>query len=406
MPELIVRNPTPAEVEKAADIAYVVFGQDQDKWQSSFHTIAEMFGERFILVCEVDGELVSTLICTPGPVYVGDAEVSHSAVGAVCTLSQHRRHGCAQALLTQCVKLLREEGISTSSLWPASYEYYRKFGWEVGCEVRTYTADASALTTIGDPSKARYASLDDLPEIKKIYDSCARDYNCSTLRSDDWWDRIVHIKESLASVVETGRRVIVSIADDGQLSGYAIYAVRTEEERKLFFISEIMCPDNEHRRNILAMLASIEPDARIRFSTPVDDLFFHGIPNPRLINAMVRPSFEFRIADPLKAMASLKPMEHISCSFTLSIDDPVFAHGFEFDVRAKDGKVEIDKPLSNNKLRMDVQTLAKLYTGYLDPMYAWQLGKIKTDGDAMRALVDASGVFSPLTPFRSWVEPG
>ncbi|MEN6355991.1 MAG: GNAT family N-acetyltransferase [Armatimonadota bacterium] len=405
MPKIIVRNPTPAEVEKAADIAYIVFGQERDKWQSSFHTIAELFGERFILVCEVDGELVSTLICTPGTVYVGEAKISHSAVGAVCTLAQHRRHGYAQALLTHCVKLLRKEGISTSSLWPASYEYYRKFGWEAGCEIRTYTADASALSAIGDSRKARCASLDDLAAIKLVYDFYARDYNCSTRRTDDWWDRIVHLDEAVGSAVETGRKVIVSLMEDGRPSGYAIYSVRTEEER-LVSVSEIVSNENEHRRNMLALLASLEPEAKIKFAAPADDLFFHEIPNPKLIEAAVRPSFQFRIIDPEQAMASLKPMEHVSCSFTLSIDDPVFKHGFEFGVTAEGGGVSIGKPGSDAKLRMDVQTLAKLYTGYLNPVDAWQLGMIKADGDAVRALVDASGVFSSLLPFRSWVEPG
>jgi hypothetical protein len=39
-------------------------------------------------------------------------------------------------------------------------------------------------------------------------------------------------------------------------------------------------------------------------------------------------------------------------------------------------------------------------------MDAWQLGKIKAEGNAVRGLVDASSVFSSLLPFRSWVEPG
>lgn len=406
MPKVIVRNPTPAEVEKAADIAYIVFGQDRERWQRSFHTIAEIFGERFIVVCEVDGELISTLICTPGPIYVDEALISHSAVGAVCTLAQHRRRGYAEAMLIDCVKLLREEGISTSSLWPASYEYYRKFGWEAGCEVRVYTADAGALSAIGNPEKARFASLGDLDAIKTVYDFFAHNYNCSTQRSDDWWKKIVHIEEAIESTVETGRKIIVSLTDDGRPSGYTIYSVRTEEENRSVFVNEIVSHENDHRRNMLALLASLEPEAKIKFAVPAEDLFFHEIPNPKLVEAAVRPSFQFRIVDPQLAMESLKPMEHISCSFTLSIDDPIFKHGFEFSVTAEGGKVTVGKPRSNPKLQMDIQTLAKLYTGYLHPLEAWQLGKVKTNGDALQTLVDASCVFSSLLPFRSWVEPG
>jgi len=55
---------------------------------------------------------------------------------------------------------------------------------------------------------------------------------------------------------------------------------------------------------------------------------------------------------------------------------------------------------------MNVQTLAKLYTGYLNPLDAWQLGSIEAEGDAVQMIFDASCVFSALLSFRSWVEPG
>jgi hypothetical protein len=40
---------------------------------------------------ELDGEIVSSLLCCPAPVYVGQGTVSHSSVGAVGTLAEHRK---------------------------------------------------------------------------------------------------------------------------------------------------------------------------------------------------------------------------------------------------------------------------------------------------------------------------
>lgn len=96
MPRTIARNPSPGEVERAAEVASLAFPNlSLEHWQESFGTVAAMFCERFILVAELDGVIVSTLLCCPAPVVVRGSEVTHSSVGAVATLPECRRQGCA-----------------------------------------------------------------------------------------------------------------------------------------------------------------------------------------------------------------------------------------------------------------------------------------------------------------------
>lgn len=406
MPEVIIRNPLPGEVEKAADVAFEVFGGKCDHWQRLFHTIAGLFGERYIVVGEADGRIVSALICTPGPVYVGEAEVSHSAVGAVCTLTDYRQRGIAGKMLEYSLNLLREADICTSSLWPASYEYYRKFGWEIGGEVRIYDADAKVYSGIGNPDMARGASSSDLETIKQVYEFHALNYNCCTKRSDDWWKQIIRIDDRLHLETESGHGGIVSMDDEGRISGYCLYEVQAEDEVKSFSVREIVNLEPDSRRNMLARLAAIDPEAQIDFATPIDDSFLHELANPRQVKATVRTTFMFRIIDPEEAMKRLQPFEDVSCGFTLAIDDPVFKQGFEFGMEVDGGEVSIVKPASDARLQMDVQTLAKLYSGYYTVIDAWNLGKIRIDGDALQTLADAASVFPSLPPFRSWIEPG
>ena len=402
---MIVRNPTPGEVERAAEVASIAFPNlSLERWQESFATIAELFGEQFILVAEVDQEIVSSLLCTLGPIKMGDALISHSAVGAVGTLPDYRRMGCAGAMMTQSVKLLRKEGICASSLWPFSYPYYRKFGWEVGAESRAYSGPASVFVELGDPSNARPATPDDMDAVKTIYHVIARSYCCLTERSDEWWTRIIRIGEYLKSA-ESGCGILLH-STEGRPDSYAVYATQVKDEKTAIHVKEMMFWEPDQRVDMLAFLAAMSPESQIHFGTPVDDSFLHHLPDPRAVHTSIEPSFQFRIIDPEQAMLALTPMEHVSGQVSFSLSDPVFKHGFQFGIEVEDGEVALCKADPGSLIETDIQTMAKMYSGYLSPMDAWDMGKLRIAGNAALAVVTAGEVFGVLTPYRSWLEPG
>ena len=397
---MIVRNPTAGEVERAIEVASIAFPNlTHEQWTESFGMIAEVFGTRFILVVEDEGVIVSTLVCQPMPVYVNGGPVPHASTGAVATIPESRCRGCAGAMLAQCVRLLREEKVYLSSMWPFSYAYYRKFGWEIGAETRGYSAPGKVFAELGDASKARAAIKEDLPQVKRVYDEWARGFNCLTQRSDVWWEWVIPIRllaEPNLVVHETG----------GRIDGYAAYKIGGDDEKRSVDVGEIAFAKAEHRRDMLALLGSTNPEATVSFGAPVDDLFLQEIPNPRLISASVYPSFHFRVTDPPRATERLAVDENVSGRVSFAISDPVFEEGWEFGVEVEAGAVSLAKPDSKRMLSTDVQTFARLYSGYLTAFDAWELGKLKAAGDAMETLVAACEIFSPLTPYRTWLEPG
>ena len=401
---MIVRNPTALEVEEAAVIASKAFTWESlDHWQNSFGKTAELFGERFILVVELDGKLVSSLICTPGPIFRGGKIVSHSAAGAVGTLPEYRRMGCAGAMMTECAKLLHSEGICASSLWPFSYEYYRKFGWEVGAELRAYSCQSSLFAEHGNTGNVRKANIEDLSSIKSIYADFAAEYNCLTVRTDSWWDRIVKINNYLKPSDEQGAVVHIT---DSDVDGYAVYSVETREEEKVVGVKEIVFKRHEHRRDMLAKLAQIDPNGHVDFGAPADDLFLHELPNPRAVNTSVRPSFQFRIFNPQAALLALSPADDISGKLSFRLTDPVLEPVREVGIDICGGGVSLCKPDCACSLEMDVMTFAKIYSGYISPGDAWNIGKLKANGNAAETLELADHAFSTFVPYRSWVEPG
>jgi predicted acetyltransferase len=399
---MIVRNPTAGEVERAIEVASIAFPNlTKDQWTSSFTMVAEVFGTRYLLVVEDEGQIVSTLICQPMPVYINGGLVSHASTGAVATIPEARCKGCAGAMMTECVRLLRSERVYLSSLWPFSYEYYRKFGWEIGAEIRSYSAPASVFAASGDANNAREASAADVAQIRRVYDGWAQGYNCLTQRTDVWWDKVVPFR---IQPPETEKGTIVH-ETAGRIDGYAAYRINEGEQRSATVL-EMPFVRPEHRRDMLAKLATIVPDGSISFIAAIDDLFLQELPNPRQISTGISPSFQFRVTDPPRAMECLEVEEDVSGEVTFSITDPIFKEGWSFGIDVDEGEVTLTEPDKRRALEMDVMTFARLYSGYLSPFDAVDLGKIGLKGDAMEMLLAASEIFSPLTPYRTSLEPG
>ncbi len=363
--KMILRNPTQLEVERAGDVAWIAFGNNtQEHWRESFTKTVEMFGPRFIVVVEMDGGIVSALLCHPAPVYFGEQSVSHSSVGAVATLPEYRKRGCAAAMMTRCVEILSSENICLSSLWPFSFPYYRKFGWEVGAERRIYSAKGGFFSATGEPNTVREAALDDFDAVAVIYDRFKLRYNCLSRRSRQWWERVCWIDDYLKP--ESGHGAAVHAGERGT-DGYVLYTLASLEDACAVQIRELVFDQLQTRRDLLAYLGRKFPDSELEFDTPVNDLFLHEIPDPRAVHVAVTPSFSFRVVDPKGAILALKADESVSGRMSFKISDPVFEAGHTFGIEVENGCIRECKPSSSNVCEMDVRTFAKLYSGYLAP---------------------------------------
>lgn len=399
---MIVRNPTAGEVERAIDVAAIAFPNlTHEHWTNSFQMVTEVFGTRFLLVVEDEGLIVSTLICQPLPVYVNGSPVPHASTGAVATIPEARCKGCAGAMMAECVRLLRSEGVYLSSLWPFSYPYYRKFGWEIGAEVRNYSAPAKVFAEFGSGVGCRLATPEDKAQIRSVFSEWAPGYNCLTQRTEVWWERVIGFR---LLPTDAGHATVVH-ETDGKIDSYAAY--RTTEEPTSIYVLEMAFDEPRQRKDMLAWVAAtVDPEASVSFGAPIDDLFLQEIPNPRLLNTGISPSFQFRVTDPPRAMECMEVDDEVSGCVSFCLTDPVFAEGWEFGIEVGDGSVSLTKPDRKRRLKTSVETFARLYSGYLTAYDALELGKLELEGDCCDMLFTACEVFSPLTPYRSSLEPG
>ena len=197
-------------------------------------------------------------------------------------------------------------------------------------------------------------------------------YNCLTERSEEWWKRVCWIDRYLKPEPDCGAAMHIG---EKCGDGYVVYAVEPEGDAGTVHVRELAFAEPQTRRDLLSFLGEKFPSYDLQFSTPVDDLFLHEIPDPRAVSVSVSPTFQFRAIDPKGAMLALSANESASGRMSFRISDPVFDREHTFGIEVQQGSISECKPRASDTLEMDVQTFAKLYSGYLIAGDAWSWGK-------------------------------
>src|SRR5205085_2632264 len=79
----------------------------------------------------LDGLVVSCLTLVEADIWIGSALVRVGGIAGVATALEHREKGFASRLLLDSLPVLRERGCALSALFPYSYAFYSRLGWQV-----------------------------------------------------------------------------------------------------------------------------------------------------------------------------------------------------------------------------------------------------------------------------------
>src|SRR5207253_3034345 len=102
----------------------------------------------------------------------------------------------AGRLLTDTVHLLRERGCALSALFPFSYDYYRKFGWDLAAYAYRCLVAPSRLPHYPEYRDVRLARLDDIPDLERLYDADTQGKTLTCLRDTKRWKYLFeHVKQ-------------------------------------------------------------------------------------------------------------------------------------------------------------------------------------------------------------------
>lgn len=215
-----------------------------------------------------DRTMMSTFCVIPFPARFDGHEVIMTGIGDVATLPPYRRRGGIRACFERALPDMYASGATLSYLYPFSTAYYRKFGYDNGCERncwRLQLAHMPARQTDGCCTLLeRGADLEaDIRAVDRVWQE---KYNLMVLDGD-----VEYAWVKQADPFTDRAYTFVYRAKDGAPKGYMTFVPRHEQEGRPLECTRFCFADLEGFHGLLNLLLSMKADHAVAvLRLPVD----------------------------------------------------------------------------------------------------------------------------------------
>lgn len=394
---MIVRKIRPEELKRAQELSAHAFEYrmaDADKsaqeiTEQAAHnaqcTEALTWQDRWAAFEDDDKRMMSVLHAIAYQAHFDGHVVPMVGIGGVSTLPQYRRCGGIRACFEAALPAMYEQGAVFSYLYPFSTVFYRKFGYELGCECNRYKLRLGAI-----PKRAVDGSChlvepgaqlrDDVMAIDAIWQ---KRYNMMTIDAPvdySWMDTENPFRDVIYTYVYRDAQ--------GAPKGYVRYKPVTDEGDRAVECMRFMFADAEGFYGLLGLLQTLASDhshAILRLPTDVE----LGALLPEWSQGAVICRREQR------GMLRVVNAEHALCmarmrgtgSLTLEITDAQIAqNNGRFHVRFDEGvTTSVVRVDDAPDIVMTIQEFARLIAGRYDMKACAYLPDVRLLCDASKA---------------------
>ena len=280
--------------------------------------------------------------------------VPMGGIAGVACLPASRGRGYAGAGLRHALAQMREAGQVISTLFPFSWDYYRRFGWEWVGTNRCYAVPTRIFKPHSETEHARAATPEDRPRILAAYTEFASRYRGLLARDDRQWNRILDDTEQ--------RHTYTYVYEQqGRIEGYLTYRGGEKKETEL---REFIALTPRAQAALLGLLRRHEMQVeKFTWSAPPDDglwsQFYHWD-----IETKLEPCTQGRVVDVAGALQAWKPSTSAHGHFTLGMQDENAPWNTgTWQVEFEGGQVSVEPTQQEPQVSLDIQALSQAYFG-------------------------------------------
>jgi predicted acetyltransferase len=334
----------------------------------------------------IEGQLASKMVILPLETYVYGKVLRLGGIASVATWPEFRRQGLVAKLLTHGLEVMRNQGQLLSYLAPFSFPFYRKYGWEIHGEFKSWKLDVKQLPKVEGKGKVERVARSD-KRIYDVYEQYASRFNGTLRRSADWWEW---------RVFPTQKKGVVALYlnEQGEARGYLFYQV-TEQKMN---IHEFVSLDHDSYLGLWQLIRQHDSMIKeVNLKTPVHDPLPYIVDDPELEQRVI-PYFMVRIIDVQRFL------ERVPLRWN-ETDEKHFLHVTDPHATWNDGTFLLEKGEVDRKddivnrvtfyprktetvscmnkprkgISCDIQTLSTMLLGYQKPALLHRLGKLHAE---------------------------
>ncbi len=379
-PELEIRLARDTEVAGAKALQRDAFGPesvDGHRFTQEQETRVVVRGSR----------VVSCLNLMHADIGVSGATLRMGGIRLVATHPEEQNNGHAGSLLRSTLKDLCAAGVGASILFPFSFRYYRKFGFELGGNACHVWCRPNSLPSFREREHCRRATPADANALAAFDARRARSTSCFLHRSPERWSVLLS---------DPGLEVNVVPCSSG-ICGYAV----TEEGRdnyggRIVRVLDLAANERAGWRALLGYAARSGAES-IEWNAAADDVAASGLLasvaplregfKPRSI-VTVRPMFQFRIVcleSALRAWAAAQTGS--SCRLAIKVQDELLEKNHRAWTLVGNGEWTEVRPARTGDpyLETDIRVFSQLFCGFLSAGDAISQGLVKCSPAAEEA---------------------
>ena len=255
------------------------------------------------------GKIMSAMTIHPYKILMHGKEVQMAGIGGVVTSPDARSKGLVRQIFIKAFQMMRENNQIYSFLYPFSYGYYRKFGYEY-CYFNNHAKiPTMQLMSYPYPSHVKpHEPGDSFAPYAKIYELFTKNRNLAFVRGQKEWENILN-RDPYVNL-----RFTFLFGHPESPTAYVLYDGQRNAENSLH-VKEICFSSPEGLYDVLGFMGRLSPESKyIHWNVPTG-VDIHSLSDELYdVSVQRRASGMGRVVDVLAALNNIKaPNRTSSC---------------------------------------------------------------------------------------------
>lgn len=371
------------DIEKLGEILDQCFISFAGRGESYIHRM----GVERCRIIRTGEEIIGGLAIIPLGQWWGNNCVEMGGIAVVGIAPAYRGQGAARVLMQESVKEMYARGMGISVLFPATQYFYRQIGYGEAGIVCQWEIKSSQIPLLPQILPFERVAVDELDLFTKLYSQQTRLYNGYVQRDRFLWGEKIRTEEDTVYAYVIGGRE--------QPQGYIIYTQYSSGGENILRIRDWVLLNQDAITSFWAFLAKMRSQiTKVRWSDAGITAIAYGLPEQhhQLHDAA---KWMMRIVNVVKALEQRGYPPGLTAELHFQLKDDLIAeNNGNFLLQINHGQAKVEKG-GNGDLKLDIRTLAPIYTGLFAPVQLQFIGQLTGTGNAIST---ATQIFAGTVP--------
>ena len=313
-------------------------------------------------------------------------------VTSVTVRTSHRRRGLLRAMMSEDLRLAKDDGIAMAALTASEGTIYGRFGYGVASFERSVKVDTTARFNLRHLPAGSVEVADPKALLRLAPEVFERVHRLTpgSMGRQDWYRQLASGSLGRDGKEDPAIKVALHYGPGGDIDGYVSYKfLGWDTEPYTVEVVDLVAAGHDAYLELWQFLGAIDLVERVSWDeAPVDDPLAWALDDPRCIDSSdSRDMLWLRILDARKALEA----RHYPADGRLvfGIADPLglTAGKYALDVDGGQAAVERLPDTAHADLALDVSALSSIYLGGVCPVTLAAAGRIteNTPGATLKA---------------------